>query len=66
MNQNSGQPGTVHNLDNLFGVGGLLPPVHVHADLGRTRLLGATDVYEGGCMVVRAGDDIYRMTDLTG
>jgi hypothetical protein len=28
----------IHNLDNLIGVGGLFPPVHVHADLRRTRL----------------------------
>ena len=32
----------------------------------RTRLLGATWVYEGGCMMVRAGDPINRMKDLKG
>ncbi len=30
------------------------------------RLLGATHVYEGGCMMVRARDNIYRMKDLKG
>ena len=30
------------------------------------RLLGATQVYEGGCMLVRARDDIFRMADLQG
>ncbi|MGZ4927743.1 MAG: hypothetical protein ACXV76_05620 [Halobacteriota archaeon] len=46
--------------------GGLFPPVHVHADIRRTKLLGATHVYEGGCMMVRARDNIYRRKDLTG
>jgi ABC-type nitrate/sulfonate/bicarbonate transport system substrate-binding protein len=63
---NDWYPHYIHNLDNLFRVGGLFPPVHVHADLRRTRLLGATHVYEGGCMMVRAGDDIFRMADLAG
>jgi ABC-type nitrate/sulfonate/bicarbonate transport system substrate-binding protein len=57
----------IHNLDNLIRFGGLFPPIHVHADIRRTRLLGATHVaYEGGCMLVRARDDLYRMTDLKG
>ena len=30
------------------------------------RLLGATQVYEGGAMLVRARDDIFRMEDLRG
>jgi ABC-type nitrate/sulfonate/bicarbonate transport system substrate-binding protein len=63
---NDWYPHYIHNLDNLFRVGGLFPPVHVHADIRRTRLLGATHVYEGGCMMVRAGEDIYRMADLAG
>ena len=29
-------------------------------------LLGATWVYEGGCMAVRARDNIFRMKDLKG
>jgi ABC-type nitrate/sulfonate/bicarbonate transport system substrate-binding protein len=29
-------------------------------------MLGTTQVYEGGAMLVRARDDIYRMTDLRG
>ena len=64
--ENNWYPHYIHNLDNLIRFGGLFPPVHVHADLRRTRLLGATQVYEGGCMLVRARDDIYRMTDLKG
>jgi ABC-type nitrate/sulfonate/bicarbonate transport system substrate-binding protein len=64
--ENNWYPHYVHNLDNLIRFGGLFPPIHVHADIRRTRLLGATWVYEGGCMLVRARDDIYRMTDLKG
>ncbi len=65
--ENNWYPHYIHNLDNLIRFGGLFPPVHVHADLRRTRLLGATHApYEGGCMLVRARDDIYRMTDLKG
>jgi len=64
--ENNWYPHYIHNLDNLIRFGGLFPPIHVHADIRRTRLLGATQVYEGGCMLVRARDDIYRMTDLKG
>ena len=63
---NNWYPHYIHNLDNLIRFGGLYPPIHVHADIRRTRLLGATWVYEGGCMQVRAGDPIYRMKDLKG
>jgi ABC-type nitrate/sulfonate/bicarbonate transport system substrate-binding protein len=63
---NDWYPHYIHNLDNFFRVGGLFPPVHVQADVRRTRLLGATHVYEGGCMMVRARDDIYGMADLRG
>jgi ABC-type nitrate/sulfonate/bicarbonate transport system substrate-binding protein len=59
-------PHYIHNLDNLIRFGGLYPPIHVNADIRRTQLLGATWVYEGGCMMVRAGDPIYRMKDLKG
>jgi ABC-type nitrate/sulfonate/bicarbonate transport system substrate-binding protein len=59
-------PHYIHNLDNLIRFGGLYPPIHVHADIRRTRLLGATWVYEGGCMAVREGDPIYRIEDLKG
>ena len=60
-------PHYIHNQENLIRFGGLFPPIHVHADLRRTRLLGATHVpHEGGCMMVRARDDIYRMSDLKG
>jgi ABC-type nitrate/sulfonate/bicarbonate transport system substrate-binding protein len=64
--ENDFYPHYIHNLDNLIRFGGLYPPIHVHADIRRTRLLGATWVYEGGCMAVRAGDPIYRMKDLKG
>ncbi|MEI2691505.1 MAG: hypothetical protein V9H69_18110 [Anaerolineae bacterium] len=64
--ENNWYPHYVHNLDNLIRFGGLYPPIHVHADIRRTRLLGATWVYEGGCMAVRASDKIFRMKDLKG
>ena len=46
--ENNWYPHYIHNLDNLIRFGGLYPPIHVHADIRRTRLLGATEVYEGG------------------
>ena len=64
---NDWYPHYIHNLDNLIRFGGLFPPIHVHADIRRTKLLGVTHApSEGGCMMVRARDDIYRMTDLKG
>jgi ABC-type nitrate/sulfonate/bicarbonate transport system substrate-binding protein len=62
--ENDWYPHYVHNLDNLIRVGGAFPAIHVQADIRRTRLIGLTHVYEGGCMVVRARDPIYRMQDL--
>jgi ABC-type nitrate/sulfonate/bicarbonate transport system substrate-binding protein len=59
-------PHYVHNLDNLMRFGGCFPAIHVQADIRRTRLVGTTHVYEGGCMVVRARDPIFRMKDLKG
>jgi ABC-type nitrate/sulfonate/bicarbonate transport system substrate-binding protein len=65
--ENDFYPHYIHNLDNLIRFGGLFPPIHVHADIRRTRLLGVTHVpTEGGCMMVRSRDDIYRMSDLKG
>ena len=64
--ENNWYPHYIHNLDNMVRFGGLYPPIHVHAELRRTRLLGATQVHEGGCMLVRARDSIFRMTDLKG
>jgi ABC-type nitrate/sulfonate/bicarbonate transport system substrate-binding protein len=64
--ENNWYPHYIHNMDNLIRFGGLFPPIHVQADLRRTRLLGATHVYEGGAMMVRARDRIYRMKDLKG
>ena len=65
--ENNWYPHYIHNLDNLIRFGGLFPPVHVHADRRRTRLLGVTHApREGGVMIVRAKDKIYRMKDLKG
>lgn len=64
--ENDWYPHYVHNLDNLMRYGGCFPAIHVHADIRRTRLIGTTHVYEGGCMLVRARDPIYRMKDLKG
>ena len=65
--ENDWYPHYIHNLDNLIRFGGLFPPIHVHADIRRTRLLGVTHVpWEGGVMMVRARDDIYTMQDLKG
>ena len=48
--ENDWYPHYIHNLDNLIRFGGLFPPVHVHADIRRTRLLGVTHApHEGGC-----------------
>ena len=60
-------PHYIHNQDNLIRFGGLFPPIDVMADKRRTRMLGLTHVpYEGGCMLIRAGDDIFTMNDLKG
>ena len=65
--ENDMYPHYIHNLDNLIRFGGLFPPVEVHADIRRTRLLGVTQMpAEGGCMMVRAKDKIFRMKDLKG
>ena len=64
--ENNWYPHYIHNLDNLIRFGGLYPPIHVNADIRRTVLLGATWVYEGGCMAVRARDKLFRMQDLKG
>lgn len=64
--ENDWYPHYIHNLDNLIRFGGLYPPIEVNADIRRTKLLGCTWVYEGGCMMVRARDPIYRMKDLKG
>ena len=60
-------PHYIHNQDNLIRFGGLFPPIQVHADLRRTKLLGVTHVpTEGGGMLVRARDDLYTMQELKG
>jgi ABC-type nitrate/sulfonate/bicarbonate transport system substrate-binding protein len=65
--ENNWYPHYVHNLDNLIRFGGLFPPIHVMADIRRTKLLGATHApREGGALMARARDDIYTMQDLKG
>ena len=65
--ENDWYPHYIHNLDNLIRFGGLFPPIAVHADIRRTKLLGVTHVpAEGGCMLVRARDDLYRVQELRG
>jgi ABC-type nitrate/sulfonate/bicarbonate transport system substrate-binding protein len=65
--KNDFYPHYIHNLDNLIRFGGLFPPIQVHADIRKTRLLGVTHApREGGCMLVRSRDDIYRMAELKG
>jgi ABC-type nitrate/sulfonate/bicarbonate transport system substrate-binding protein len=64
--ENDWYPHYVHNLDNLMRYGGCFPAIHVQADIRRTRLIGTTHVYEGGVMLVRARDPIYRTVDLKG
>lgn len=65
--ENDWYPHYIHNLDNLIRFGGLFPPVHVHADMRKTKLLGVTHApKEGGVMMVRARDDIYTMQELKG
>ena len=60
--ENDWYPHYIHNMDNLIRFGGLFPPIPVHADIRRTPLLGLTHApHEGGCMMVRSRDDIYRM-----
>ena len=60
-------PHYIHNQENLIRFGGLFPPIEVHADIRRTKLLGVTQMpAEGGVMMVRAKDNIYRMADLKG
>jgi ABC-type nitrate/sulfonate/bicarbonate transport system substrate-binding protein len=63
---NNWYPHYIHNMDNLIRVGGCFPAIHANADIRRTKLIGLTHVYEGGCMLVRARDPIYRMRDLRG
>ncbi len=65
--ENDWYPHYIHNMDNIIRFGGLFPPIHVNADIRRTRLLGVTHApREGGVMMVRSRDDIYRMADLKG
>ena len=57
--ENDWYPHYIHNLDNLIRFGGLFPAIDVMADKRKTRMLGLTHVpFEGGCMMVRAKDNI--------
>ena len=64
--KNDWYPHYIHNLDNLIRFGGLFPPIAIQADIRKTKLLGVTQVYEGGCMMVRAEEEIYKMSHLKG
>jgi ABC-type nitrate/sulfonate/bicarbonate transport system substrate-binding protein len=65
--ENDWYPHYIHNMDNIIRFGGLFPPIHVQADIRRTRLLGVTHApKEGGVMMVRSRDDIYTMKELKG
>jgi ABC-type nitrate/sulfonate/bicarbonate transport system substrate-binding protein len=65
--ENDWYPHYIHNMDNIIRFGGLFPPIHAHADIRRTRLLGVTHApKEGGVMMVRSRDDIYTMKELKG
>jgi len=65
--ENDWYPHYIHNMDNIIRFGGLFPPIHAHADIRRTKLLGVTHApKEGGVMMVRSRDDIYTMKELKG
>lgn len=65
--ENNWYPHYIHNMDNLLRVGGAFPAIHTQADLRRTKLIGLNHVpFEGGCLMVRAKDPIYRLQDLKG
>jgi len=65
--ENDWYPHYIHNLDSLIRFGGMFPAIHVNADIRNTKLLGLTHApTEGGCMMVRARDDLFRMSDLKG
>jgi len=65
--ENDWYPHYIHNMDNIIRFGGLFPPIHVNADIRRTKLLGVTHApKEGGVMMVRSRDDIYTMKELKG
>ena len=67
VRENNWYPHYIHNMDNLIRVGGCYPAIQANADVRRTRLVGLTHVMpEGGCMLVRARDDIHKMSDLKG
>lgn len=65
--ENDWYPHYIHNMDNLIRFGGLFPAIDVRGNLKDTCLLGVTQMpAEGGVMMVRSGDDIYKMSDLKG
>ena len=65
--ENDWYPHYIHNLDNLIRFGGLFPPIHVQRRYPQdTASWCYACAYEGGVMMVRSRDDIYRMSDLKG
>ena len=64
--ENDFYPHYIHNLDNLIRFGGLYPPIACTPTSAGRGCLGATWVYEGGAILVRARDPIFRMQDLKG
>ncbi len=64
--ENDWYPHYIHNLDNLIRFGGFSPRSR-SCRHSQNKALGVTHVaHEGGVMIVRAKDDIYRMSDLKG
>ena len=64
--ENNWYPHYIHNMDNLIRFGGLFPPIHVHADIRRTVLLGATRDDGRRLHAVPAEGRVFRMKDLKG
>jgi hypothetical protein len=63
---NDWYPHYIHNLDNLIRFGGLFPPIEVTRMSAGPGCWASRTPAEGGVMMVRAKDDIYRMTELKG
>lgn len=59
-------PHYTHGLSDLFRFGGCIPSIQVKADLVDTMLLGLQSFWEGGGLLVRAGDAIRSVADLAG
>ncbi len=65
--ENDWYPHDIHNLDNLIRFVGLFPPIHVHADIRRTKLLGVTHApHEGGVHAGARGTTSTGWSELKG